>query len=302
MISDSLNHASIIDGIRLCKARRLRYRHLDMDDLERQLQSSDAATARHRLIATDGVFSMDGHVAPLAEMVALAARYDALLFVDDCHATGFFGPTGRGSAEYCGVQGAVDIVNSTLGKALGGSMGGYTAAPSAIVELLRQRSRPYLFSNTLPPAVVGAAIACLDLLSGSTELRDRLEANTLQFRRGMQQAGFDIGGGGQSQQHSHPIVPVMLGDARLAAAFAEEMLAEGVYVVGFSFPVVPRGQARIRTQVSAAHSTDDIQHAIDAFTRVRDRLQTSTGAAAAAGAAEGGAATAAAAPQQRSSL
>ena len=219
IISDALNHASIIDGIRLSKARRLRYKHLDLADLEQQLQSNEASTARHRVIVTDGVFSMDGHIAPLAEIVALAERYDALTFIDECHATGFFGATGRGTDEYCGVQGKIDLINSTLGKAMGGACGGYTASHASIVDLLRQRSRPYLFSNALPPAVVGASIACFDMLSSSTQLRDRLEDNTRTFRRGMEQAGFDLGG-----STDHPIVPIMLGDAKLAAQFAEEML------------------------------------------------------------------------------
>ena len=219
IISDALNHASIIDGIRLSKARRLRYRHLDLADLEAQLQSTDASTARHRVIVTDGVFSMDGHIAPLADIVALAERYNALTFIDECHATGFFGPTGRGTDEYCGVQGQIDLINSTLGKAMGGACGGYTASHQSIVDLLRQRSRPYLFSNALPPAVVGASIACFDMLSNSTELRDRLESNTRSFRRAMEAAGFDLAG-----SKDHPIVPIMLGDAKLAATFAEEML------------------------------------------------------------------------------
>ena len=271
IISDSLNHASIIDGIRLSKAKRLRYAHLDLEDLERQLQSPESTGARHRVIATDGVFSMDGHIAPLQEIVALAERYDALTFIDECHATGFFGKTGRGTDEYCGVQGQIDLINSTLGKAMGGACGGYTAAHQSIVDLLRQRSRPYLFSNALPPAVVGASIVCFDALSASTELRDRLEANTRQFREGMAAAGFDLGG-----STAHPIVPIMLGDAKLASQFAEEMLKEGVYVIGFSYPVVPKGQARIRTQISAAHTKEDIQTAIEAFTAVKARLQQNT--------------------------
>ena len=264
-----LTTRSIIDGIRLSKARRLRYAHMDMKDLEAQLQSPEASSARQRVIVTDGVFSMDGHIAPLADIVALAQRYDALTFIDECHATGFFGATGRGTDEYCGVQGKIDLINSTLGKAMGGACGGYTAGHQSVIDLLRQRSRPYLFSNALPPAVVGASIACFDMLQQSTELRDRLEANTKLFRRGMEEAGFDLGG-----SKDHPIVPIMLGDAKLASLFAEEMLKEGVYVVGFSFPVVPRGQARIRTQISAAHSKEDIQHAVEAFSKVKAKLMT----------------------------
>ena len=267
VISDSLNHASIIDGIRLCKARRLRYDHLDMADLEAKLKSTESTTARSRIIVTDGVFSMDGHIAPLADIVALAERYEALVFIDECHATGFFGKTGRGTDEYCGVQGKVDIINSTLGKAMGGACGGYTAASSAIVSLLRQRSRPYLFSNALPPAVVGASIACFDMLSSSTQLRDKLATNTQLFRQLMTSASFDLGG-----SKDHPIVPIMLYDAKLAGAFAERMLAEGVYVVGFSYPVVPKGQARIRCQISAAHSEDDIRRAVEAFKKVKAEL------------------------------
>jgi glycine C-acetyltransferase len=265
IISDALNHASIIDGIRLSKARRLRYAHMDMNDLEQQLKS--ASDARFRIIVTDGVFSMDGHIAPLKEIVELANRYNALTFIDECHATGFFGKTGRGTPEYCGVSGQIDIINSTLGKALGGATGGYTTARQEVIDLLRQRSRPYLFSNTLPPAIVGAGIACFDLLSSSTELRDKLEANTRRFRDSMSQAGFDLGG-----STDHPIVPIMLGDAKLASDFADAMLKEGIYVIGFSFPVVPKGQARIRTQISAAHSTEDIDRAVAAFKKVRAQL------------------------------
>jgi glycine C-acetyltransferase len=260
IISDALNHASIIDGIRLSRAQRYRYAHLDMADLERQLH--DARGARTRLIATDGVFSMDGDVAPLAEMCRLAERYDALVMVDDSHATGFFGPTGRGTPEACGVLDRVDIVTSTLGKALGGASGGFTAAHASIVALLRQRSRPYLFSNTLPPALVSASLACLDLLSRTGERRERLEANTRWFRRAMTDAGFGIRAG------VHPIVPVMLGDERLAHVMAADLLERGIYVVGFSYPVVARGQARIRVQLSAAHSREDLERAVEAFVTV----------------------------------
>jgi len=265
VISDSLNHASIIDGVRLCKAARFRYNHMDMADLEAKL--IEAKNARFRLIATDGVFSMDGHIAPLKLICDLADKYNALVFIDECHATGFFGRTGRGTPEYCGVQGRIDIINSTLGKALGGATGGYTTAKKPVIDLLRQRARPYLFSNTIPPAIVGASIACFDMLSNSTVLRDRLERNTSQFRTKMKQAGFDLGG-----SHDHPIVPIMLYDARLASQFADEMLKHGVYVIGFSFPVVPKGQARIRVQLSAAHTPQDIDHAVSAFTQVKQKL------------------------------
>jgi glycine C-acetyltransferase len=260
VISDALNHASIIDGIRLCRARRHRYEHHDLAHLERLLQETQ--DARTRLIATDGVFSMDGDVAPLAEICALAERYRALVMVDDSHATGFFGPTGRGTPEHCGVAGRVDIVTSTLGKALGGASGGFTAARRDIVELLRQRSRPYLFSNTLPPALVCTAIACLDLLSRTSAHRDRLGANTRWFRQAMTDAGFQIRPG------EHPIVPIMLGDARLAHRMADDLLAAGIYVVGFSHPVVPKDQARIRVQISAAHERDHLERAVAAFVGV----------------------------------
>jgi len=267
IISDSLNHASIIDGIRLSKARRLRYQHIDMADLEAQLQTTASQTARHRCIVTDGVFSMDGHIAPLREIVDLAEKYNALIFIDECHATGFFGPTGRGTDEYCGVQGKIDFINSTLGKAMGGAIGGYTTAAQPVIDLLRQRSRPYLFSNTLPPAVVGASLKVFEMISSSTNLRDKLHENTLRFRSGMEKLGFNLGGSAD-----HPIVPVMLGDAKLANDFASEMLKHGVYVIGFSFPVVPKGQARIRTQISAAHSFEDIDHAVAAFAAVKKQL------------------------------
>ena len=262
VISDELNHASIIDGIRLCKARRLRFRNCDMADLEARLK--EAADARMRLIATDGVFSMDGTVADLAGICDLADRYDAAVMVDDSHATGFFGPTGRGTHEYCGVMGRIDIITSTLGKALGGASGGFTAGRREIVELLRQRSRPYLFSNTLSPAIAATSLVVLDILSESTELRDKLAANTRYFRAGMAERGFDIPEG------DHPIVPIMLGDAMLATKMADMMLEEGVYVIGFSYPVVPKGQARIRVQISAAHSRSDLDFAMDAFAKVRE--------------------------------
>ncbi|WP_204920262.1 glycine C-acetyltransferase [Microlunatus panaciterrae] len=261
IISDELNHASIIDGVRLCKARRLRYRNRDMADLELQLKS--AADARYRMIATDGVFSMDGYVAPLDQIVELAERYDALVMVDDSHAVGFVGPTGAGTPELFGVQDKVDIVTGTLGKALGGASGGYTAARSEIVEMLRQRSRPYLFSNSLAPAIAAAAIATLDLLETSGELLTRLRDNTAYFRAEMGRRGFEI------PESDHPIVPVMIGDAVQAAALADRLFAEGIYVRAFSFPVVPRGKARIRTQMSAAHSRDDLDRAIAAFERAR---------------------------------
>ena len=260
IISDALNHASIIDGVRLCRAQRQRYAHGDMDELERLLIAS--RSARTRLIATDGVFSMDGDVAPLARICDLAERHDALVMVDDSHATGFFGPTGRGTPEHCGVAGRVDIVTSTLGKALGGASGGFTASRAEVVALLRQRSRPYLFSNTLPPALVCSALEGLALLSRSTALRDRLAANTERFRAAMTAAGFGLRPG------EHPIVPIMLGDARLAQRMAADLFEEGIYVVGFSYPVVPRDQARIRVQVSAAHTDADLDRAVAAFVKV----------------------------------
>ena len=260
VISDALNHASIIDGVRLCRAQRQRYAHGDMDELERILKA--ASSARTRLIATDGVFSMDGDVAPLGPICDLAERHDALVMVDDSHATGFFGPTGRGTPEHCGVAGRVDIVTSTLGKALGGASGGFTAGRAEVVALLRQRSRPYLFSNTLPPALVCSALAGLALLSGSTALRDRLAANTRWFRQAMSAAGFGLRPG------EHPIVPIMLGDARLAHRMAADLFDEGIYVVGFSYPVVPRDKARIRVQVSAAHTEGHLERAVTAFVNV----------------------------------
>jgi glycine C-acetyltransferase len=261
VISDELNHASIIDGVRLCKATRLRYANRDMADLEAKLRESQGA--RHRLIATDGVFSMDGYVAPLDAIVELAERYRALVMVDDSHAVGFMGATGAGTPELFGVQGRVDIVTGTLGKALGGASGGYTAAHKEIVEMLRQRSRPYLFSNSLAPSIAAAGIAMLDLLETSGELLQRLRENTVYFRSEMVARGFEI------PESDHPIVPIMIGDAVEAAAMADRLLAEGIYVRAFSFPVVPRGKARIRTQMSAAHSRDDLDQAITAFEKVR---------------------------------
>jgi len=261
IISDELNHASIIDGIRLCKAQRYRYRNRDMADLEARLK--EAAAARFRMIATDGVFSMDGTLAPLADICELADRHDALVMVDDSHATGFVGRTGRGSHEYHGVMGRVDVLTGTLGKALGGASGGFTTGRKEIVEMLRQRSRPYLFSNALVPAIAATSLVVLDIISQSTALRDKLEANARMFRRGMAERGFDIPEG------DHPIVPIMLGDAALATRMASMMLDEGVYVIGFSYPVVPKGKARIRVQLSAAHEPEDIEFAMDAFARVR---------------------------------
>jgi glycine C-acetyltransferase len=262
IISDALNHASIIDGVRLCRAKRYRYRNNDMNDLEAQLQLADEEGARTKMIATDGVFSMDGIMANLKEICYLAGKHGALVMVDDSHATGFVGKTGRGSHESNGVFGRVDIITSTFGKAMGGASGGFTATRREIVELLRQRSRPYLFSNTLAPVIVYTTLKVLEILSGSTELRDRLEDNCVLFRKEIEKAGFTTVGAG------HPIIPIMLGDAKLAADIARDMLDEGVYVIGFSYPVVPKGQARIRTQMSAAHSTDDIHQAIQAFKKV----------------------------------
>jgi glycine C-acetyltransferase len=264
IVSDALNHASIIDGVRLCKASRHRYANADLEDLERQLQA--ASGARFRLVVTDGVFSMDGVVAPLHGICELADRYDAMVMVDDSHAVGFMGRHGRGTHEYAGVEGRVDVLTGTLGKALGGASGGYTAGPAALVELLRQRSRPYLFSNALAPSVVAASLAVLDLLGRSDDLRARLHANAAYFRARLAEAGFRLAGAG------HPIVPVLIGDAALAARMAERLLDEGVYVVGFSFPVVPRGQARIRTQLSAAHTRAHLDLAVDAFVRVGREL------------------------------
>jgi glycine C-acetyltransferase len=260
IITDQLNHASIIDGIRLCKAKRLIYAHADMSDLEVRLK--EAAPARFRMIATDGVFSMDGDIAKLREICDLAERYEALVMVDDSHATGFMGKAGRGTHEHCGVMGRVDIITTTFGKALGGASGGCTSGRKEIIDLLRQRSRPYLFSNTLPPVVVAAAMRVIDLLTQSTHLRDKLEANTRRFRAGMAGAGFDIPPG------EHPIVPIMLYNARLAQDFARDLYGEGIYVIGFFFPVVAKGQARIRVQVSAAHEPAHIDAAVSAFARV----------------------------------
>lgn len=260
IISDSLNHASIIDGVRLCKAQRHRYNHMDMAHLEEILQSTQ--DARVRMIATDGVFSMDGHIAPLDEICDLADKYNAVVFVDECHATGFFGPTGRGTPEHFGVEDRVDIVNSTLGKALGGGTGGYTTANKEVIDVLRNKARPYLFSNSITPSVAAASIAVYDKLSASTALRDQLEKNTAYFREAMTSAGFDIVPG------SHPICPVMLGDARLATLMADDLLKEGIYVIGFSYPVVPKGKARIRVQLSAEHTQEQLEHAVAAFTKV----------------------------------
>ncbi len=264
IISDSLNHASIIDGIRLCKAQRHRYAHSDMADLEEKLIASQ--DARRRLIATDGVFSMDGDIALLDKICDLAKKYNALVMVDDCHASGFIGKTGRGSAEYNNVMGEVDIITGTFGKALGGASGGFTAASKEIVAILRQRSRPYLFSNTLAPAIVGASIKVLDILEGSTELRDKLESNTKRFRTGMEAAGFDLLKG------DSPIVPIMLYDAKLSQDFSNQLLEEGIYVIGFFYPVVAKGQARIRVQLSAGHEEHHIDKAIAAFTKVGKNL------------------------------
>ena len=266
IVSDALNHASIIDGVRLCKAQRWRYANNDMQDLERCLGEARTAGVRQILIATDGVFSMDGSIADLKSICDLADRYEALVMVDDCHATGFLGRTGRGSTEQANVMGRVDIITGTLGKALGGALGGFTSGRREIIELLRQRSRPYLFSNTLPPAVVGAGIAVFEMLSETTELRDRLESNTRLFRDGMTAAGFDIKPG------IHPIVPIMLGDERLAHDMARRLLDHGIYVIGFSYPVVPKGQARIRVQVSAAHERRHLERAIQAFSEVGREL------------------------------
>ncbi|MET8246648.1 glycine C-acetyltransferase [Streptomyces sp. NPDC005202] len=267
VISDALNHASIIDGIRLSKARRFRYANRDLADLERQLKEADEGGARRKLIVTDGVFSMDGYVAPLREICDLADRYDAMVMVDDSHAVGFVGPGGRGTPELHGVMDRVDIITGTLGKALGGASGGYVAARAEIVALLRQRSRPYLFSNTLAPVIAAASLKVLDLLESADDLRVRLAENTALFRRRMTEEGFDILPG------DHAIAPVMIGDAAKAGRMAELLLERGVYVIGFSYPVVPQGQARIRVQLSAAHSTDDVNRAVDAFVAARAELE-----------------------------
>ena len=265
VISDALNHASIIDGIRLCKAQRYRYPNSDMTELESILHKTQ--DARTRLIATDGIFSMDGFVAKLENICDLAEKYNALVMVDDSHATGFFGKTGRGSIEHCGVMGRGDIITSTLGKALGGASGGFTSGRQKIIDLLRQRSRPYLFSNTVAPAIVTTSIAVLEMLSSTTELRDKLEENTKYFRDKMAATGFELKPG------IHPIVPIMLGDAKLAQDIASDMLNEGIYVIGFSFPVVPKGEARIRVQISAAHSREQLDKAISAFVKVGSNYQ-----------------------------
>jgi glycine C-acetyltransferase len=266
IISDQLNHASIIDGVRLCKAKRYRYASADMAELERQLQQADADGAVQKMIATDGVFSMDGIIAPLDQVCDLAEKYNAIVMVDESHATGFMGERGRGSVEYRNVMGRVDIITSTLGKALGGAIGGYTTGRQEIIDMLRQRSRPYLFSNSLPPMVVGASIAVIDMLSETTELRDRLEENTRYFRARMSETGFDIIPG------EHPITPIMLYDAPLAQEFASRLLEEGIYVIGFFYPVVPKGQARIRVQISAAHERHHLDRAVEAFTKVGREL------------------------------
>ena len=265
IISDALNHASIIDGVRLCKAQRFRYAHNDMADLEVQLKA--ASGARSRIIVTDGSFSMDGTIAQLDKICELADQYNAAVMIDECHSSGFLGKTGRGTHEYRGVMGRIDIITGTLGKALGGASGGFTSGKKAVIDMLRQKSRPYLFSNTLAPAITGASIAVLDLLSKTTDLRDKLENNTKYFRKQMTEAGFDIKPG------EHPIVPIMLYDAVLAQDFAARLLNEGIYVIGFFFPVVPKGQARIRVQISAAHEQHHLDKAIEAFTRIGKELK-----------------------------
>ncbi len=266
IISDALNHASIIDGVRLCKAMRYRYEHNNMEDLEKQLQDAVAAGAQQKIIVTDGVFSMDGTIAQLDKIVALAEKYQALVMTDECHSTGFMGRTGRGVHEHRGVMGKIDIITGTLGKALGGASGGFTSGRKEIIELLRQRSRPYLFSNTLAPSITGASIAVLELLSETTELRDRLEKNTRYFREKMEAAGFDIKPG------EHAIVPIMLYDAVLSQKMAEKLLERGIYVIGFYYPVVPKGQARIRVQISAGHQQEHLDQAIEAFIAVGKEL------------------------------
>ena len=266
IISDQLNHASIIDGVRLCKAMRFRYQHNDMADLEKQLQEADSMGARHKIIVTDGVFSMDGTIAQLNKICDLADQYNALVMSDECHSTGFMGKTGRGVHEYHDVMGRMDIITGTLGKALGGASGGFTSARKEIVDMLRQRSRPYLFSNTLAPSIVGASIAVLDMLTSTTELRDTLEDNTTYFRQKMTEVGFDIKPG------THAIVPIMLYEAPLAQKFAERLLEKGIYVIGFFYPVVPQGQSRIRVQLSAAHKREHLDKAINAFVEVGREL------------------------------
>lgn len=265
IISDQLNHASIIDGVRLCKAQRFRYKHNDLADLEQILK--DTQSAKLRMIATDGVFSMDGDVALIDKICDLAEKYEAMVMVDDCHGTGFFGPTGRGSVEYCNALGRVDVITSTLGKALGGSAGGFTTGRKEIIQLLRQRSRPYLFSNTIAPVIAYTSLKVFEMLSKTTELRDQLEKNTRYFREKMTANGFKIRPG------VHPIVPIMLGDAKLAHQMAKDLLAEGIYVVGFSYPVVPKGEARIRVQISAAHTQEHLDQAILAFTKMGKKHQ-----------------------------
>ncbi|MCX7878553.1 MAG: glycine C-acetyltransferase [Ignavibacteria bacterium] len=262
IISDELNHASIIDGVRLCKAKRYRYKNNDMNDLRAQLEQAVKDGANQKIIVTDGVFSMDGYIAKLDEIVKIADEFEALTMVDECHAAGFLGKTGRGSAEYCGVLGEIDIITGTLGKALGGAMGGYTTGRKEIIEMLRQRSRPYLFSNSLAPSIVGASIKVFDLLSSTTELRDRLENNTKYFRSALTELGFDI------REGNHPIIPIMLYDARLSQVFAEDLLEEGIYVIGFYYPVVPKGLARIRVQISASHTKEHMDRALQAFLKV----------------------------------
>lgn len=266
IISDELNHASIIDGVRLCKAQRYRYKNCDMQDLEAQLQAATSAGARFKIIVTDGVFSMDGSIAPLNEICDLADKYDALVMVDESHSTGFMGKNGRGTHELHDVMDRIDIITSTLGKALGGASGGFTSGRKEIIDMLRQRSRPYLFSNTLAPSIVGASIKVLDMISETTELRDKLEANTQYFREKMDKLGFDITPG------THPIVPVMLYDAKLSQDFAQQMLEEGIYVIGFYYPVVPQGKARIRVQISAGHNQEHLDKAIAAFEKVGKNL------------------------------
>lgn len=266
IISDSLNHASIIDGVRLCKAARYRYENNNMEDLEKQLIAANEAGSRFKIIVTDGVFSMDGLVAPLDKICDLADKYDAMVMIDECHATGFIGPTGRGTLEEKGVMGRIDIITGTLGKAMGGAMGGYTTAKKEIIEMLRQRSRPYLFSNSLAPAIVGASIKVFDMLSNDTSLRDKLESNTAYFKKGMMDAGFDIIDGDSA------IVPVMLYDAKLSQQMADQLLEEGIYVIGFFYPVVPKEKARIRVQLSAAHEKEHLDKAIEAFKKVGKKL------------------------------
>lgn len=266
IISDSLNHASIIDGVRLCKAKRFRYENNNMDDLEAKLQEANEAGARFKIIVTDGVFSMDGYVAQLDKICELGEKYDAMVMTDECHAAGFIGASGKGVPEYCGVHGKVDIITGTLGKALGGAMGGYTTGKKEVIEILRQRSRPYLFSNSLAPSIVGASIEVLNMLTETTELRDRLENNVKRFKAGMKAAGFDYKDGDSA------IVPIMLYDAKLSQTMANQLLEEGIYVIGFFYPVVPKDQARIRVQLSAAHTDAHIDKAIEAFTKVGKSL------------------------------